>query len=404
MGTFSNTGETRPSESGTSSNYAAEASEFQAVEVTRPDEPVYLAPSKESERRGAVSRGARLPVFGASNGPGCRGRWLSIAPEAYICEDGTAPSAERAPPLDTRATLSPDGLPYHYYFVAKDGAFGYDALETAEDGVPSSQLQPGFGLAFSRLSHKSAGDAFGLTTHGFWVPLRDLNPAVPTRFQGSAWTPTLGWVIRDAAPVFSAPGKRKPGVVLERLTALSVLEERPLARVGYLRVDESSWLRADDVRRPELAPPPAEALPGERWLDVDLAKQTLVAYVGDQAKFATLISSGRGAKGSATATPPGVHRIWVKLATSDMDNVDDASAEQNYAIEAVPWVMFFHHGVGLHGTFWHRRFGEVKSHGCVNLSPVDAERLFYWTSPRLLPGWSAVLPTPHELGTLVRVR
>ena len=87
-----------------------------------------------------------------------------------------------------------------------------------------------------------------------------------------------------------------------------------------------------------------------------------------------------------------------------MTNLEDDDANGYYAIEDVPWVMFFHKGYGLHGAFWHRAFGHVRSHGCVNLTPGDAKWLFDWTSPALPPGWSAVLPTPDEPGTLVRVR
>jgi lipoprotein-anchoring transpeptidase ErfK/SrfK len=149
--------------------------------------------------------------------------------------------------------------------------------------------------------------------------------------------------------------------------------------------------------------PPAEAAPGERWLDVDLARQVLVAYRGERPLFAMPVSTGRGPAGSELATPPGVHRVWVKLATSDMDNLEDSGASRNYAIQAVPWVMYFDRGYGLHGAFWHHAFGHVMSHGCVNLTPADAERVFAWTSPHLPSGWSAVLPTEYELGTLVRV-
>ena len=106
------------------------------------------------------------------------------------------------------------------------------------------------------------------------------------------------------------------------------------------------------------------------------ASQVLTAYVGERAVFATLVSTGRGADGSELATPRGTHRLWVKLKTSNMDNLDDESATENYAIQAVPWVMYFEHGYGLHGTFWHRDFGNKHSHGCVNLTPLDAERLF----------------------------
>lgn len=375
-----------------------------SVEVNRSEEPIYVAASSESPRRGTAAQGARLPLFGAQQGPGCRGRWLLVAAEAFICEDGVTPSRLAPLALDAPSRASADGLPYRYSFVSRDGSFGYDALSTAEEGVPSTQLQPGFGVAVQRVAEKAPGDAFGLTSHGFWVPVRDLTPAPAISFQGSTWSDALGWVVRDGAPLFSAPGKRRAGASLARLTTVSVLEMRGSGRAEYVRVGDADWLRGDDVRRPKLAPPPLEVRPLERWLDIDLERQTLVAYQGATPVFATLISSGRGAAGTEAATPPGAHRLWVKLRTSDMDNVEDLAARENYAIEAVPWVQFFQRGYGLHGAFWHRRFGEVKSHGCVNLAPLDAERLFSWTSPRLFPGWTAVLPTPREPGTLVRVR
>jgi lipoprotein-anchoring transpeptidase ErfK/SrfK len=87
-----------------------------------------------------------------------------------------------------------------------------------------------------------------------------------------------------------------------------------------------------------------------------------------------------------------------------MDNLENLEARESYAIQSVPWVMYFDRGYGLHGAFWHRAFGRVQSHGCVNLTPADAERVFQWTSPRLPEGWSAVLPTDYERGTLVSVR
>jgi hypothetical protein len=35
-------------------------------------------------------------------------------------------------------------------------------------------------------------------------------------------------------------------------------------------------------------------------------------------------------------------------------------------------------------------FGTPRSHGCVNLAPVDAHRLFFWTDPPVPPGWHGV--------------
>jgi lipoprotein-anchoring transpeptidase ErfK/SrfK len=183
-----------------------------------------------------------------------------------------------------------------------------------------------------------------------------------------------------------------------------VLERSDHGREAWLRIDGDAWLRARDTTAAELQSPPVEVRPEERWIDVDLAHQMLVAYRGERALFALPVSTGRGPEGTELATPPGLHRVWIKLRTSDMDNLENLEAERNYAIQAVPWVMYFDHGYGLHGAFWHRAFGRVQSHGCVNLTPADAERLFDWSSPRLPAGWSAVFPTDHELGTLVRVR
>jgi len=75
-----------------------------------------------------------------------------------------------------------------------------------------------------------------------------------------------------------------------------------------------------------------------------------------------------------------------------------------FSIEDVPYVQFFDRGVALHGAFWHSSFGKPKSHGCVNLSPLDARALFEFTAPHLPRGWSAVLPSSTEKGTLIRIR
>jgi hypothetical protein len=375
----------------------------QSAVVAKDDEPLFMEPSSASARRGSAIRGARLPLFGARLGPGCRLRWLSVGPSAWLCEERATLSPEAPLAFDAPVESTPLGLPYRYFFVAKDGSFGYRALETAEEGSPDVQLRPSFGIAVSRVSNKKTGDPFGLTSRGFWVPMRDLAPVDPVGFQGVPWSAATAWVVKDATPLFSAPGRRRPGATLSRLTVVSVQEVRDIKFARYYRVGDKDWLRAEDVVQPVLAPPPADLRPGERWIDVDLTRQTLVVYIGEAPVFATLVSTGIGALGSEAATPTGSYRIWVKLRTSDMDNLENVQVRENYAIEAVPWVMFFHKGYGLHGTFWHSRFGETRSHGCVNLAPRDAERVFHWTSPRLLPGFSAIHPTAHEPGTLVRV-
>jgi lipoprotein-anchoring transpeptidase ErfK/SrfK len=135
---------------------------------------------------------------------------------------------------------------------------------------------------------------------------------------------------------------------------------------------------------------------------VSIAEQVLVAYEGTRAVFATLVSTGADRRGSQT--PTGAFRIWAKLATSDMDDLERTDVESNYLIEGVPWVQYFSGGIALHAAFWHDDFGHRRSHGCVNLSPRDARFLYAFTRPNVPDGFSAYIPDADERPTIVRVR
>jgi hypothetical protein len=55
-------------------------------------------------------------------------------------------------------------------------------------------------------------------------------------------------------------------------------------------------------------------------------------------------------------------------------------------------------GIALHGTFWHDRFGYKHSHGCVNMTILDAEWTFKWSenAPNDLWVWVHTSnPTSH---------
>lgn len=376
-----------------------------SVLVLRRDEPLYTEPNKGAARRGAAERGARLPVFELTRGGGCSGRWFAVGPLAWICEEGAEASSASAPPERPRERTA-EGLPHDYYFVGRDGSFGYGDLLVAEEGVPEAQLLPGFGVAITREGQKPGGERYGLSTHGFWIPLRDLRRVSPPLFRGVDVGETLdvGWVKADKTRLRRAPGGPALKDVVPRQTRVQVLESRVHAGKEWLRVGNDEWLLASELSRPTRGPRPNGVRAGEHWFDVELGAQTLTAYAGDHPVFSTLVSTGRGREGTELSTPKGEQRIWVKLLQSDMDNLENLEANESYAIQAVPWVMYFKKGVGLHGTFWHRAFGRVQSHGCVNLSPADAERLFDWAAPRLPSGWTAVLPTVYDQGSLVRVR
>jgi len=280
-------------------------------------------------------------------------------------------------------------------------------LRSADISAPDQAFEKGFAVAIEQ-QREHRGELWGRTTHGIWVPMSDLNPVRPTAFRGEELSDgnlDIGWVYTNNAHVYSKPSSfARTQRTLVRFQLLEILEVKQAQGKTFYRFADNAWATDRDVRKPSKAPPPAEAKPGERWIDIELATQTLVAYRGDQPVYATLVSTGKGRQGTPFATPKGVHRIWVKLVGSSMDNLEDEEAADYYSIEDVPYVQFFSRGVGLHAAFWHTKFGNVRSHGCVNLPPQDAQWLFRFTSPHLPAGWRAVFPSDLEPSTIVRVR
>ena len=131
---------------------------------------------------------------------------------------------------------------------------------------------------------------------------------------------------------------------------------------------------------------PFEIEPGEPWIHVDISSQSLVIYRGDTPVYATLVSTGI----DGHDTPIGTFTIHKKAITDTMANLGPDAGDDAYRIQDVPWTQYFEGSFALHTAFWHHRFGLRRSHGCVNLAPADAHRVFRETWPRIPDGWHAV--------------
>ncbi len=325
-----------------------------------------------------------------------------MGPIAWLCND-----AEKVTCSTSEGTPSPPIEPTTAFARVTDrGALGYRHFGLVEQGVPDAEFQPGFFLGIEARRSNETGDWFSLTTSGLWVTERDLTTLEASRFAGVAVTGALdmGWLhTTRAIPRSSIAGMLRQTRPLSRLSRVNVRQVMDHNGRRWYQTDYG-WLSQSELRVPELSSPPSQLLPEERWIDVDTLHQTLVAYVGSRPVYATMVSTGRGRAGSARATPLGEFRVWAKLLATDMDNLDDPEAVTSYVLESVPWVLFFHRGYGLHGTYWHDAFGNPKSHGCINLSLADARWLFAFASPILPAGWRAVHPTVYDRGTLIRIR
>jgi lipoprotein-anchoring transpeptidase ErfK/SrfK len=215
--------------------------------------------------------------------------------------------------------------------------------------------------------------------------------------------PSFAWTNLKKTSVRAAPDPKAESVLKLELRTRVPLLERADGPHGesFWRVGDGLWIDASQLNEVHLAPaPPPDVLEGtgnDQWIDVDLGEQTLVAYRGGRAVFATMISSGR-----SMPTPRGNYPVWAKVASTTMAN--QAYEDKPYMVQGVPWVLLFQGHNALHGAYWHNRFGNRKSHGCVNLAPYDARWVFEWTGPTLPTGWTGYLPSDLRRSVVVHVR
>jgi len=174
----------------------------------------------------------------------------------------------------------------------------------------------------------------------------------------------------------------------------------------YWETKEGHYLREDEAAVFDTPPPPTTFdWKSTKWIDVSITYQSLVLYEGERPVYATLVSTGVDGMGdpkTTRSTVRGEFRIGYKHVTTTMD-ADDP--ESHFELRDVPWVEYFEGSYALHAAYWHDDFGRPRSHGCVNMSPVDARRVFTWTDPPLPEAWHAVKAgKTMGLGTWVRVR
>jgi hypothetical protein len=333
------------------------------------------------------------------------------------------------------------GVPWYLreYDGGKPNDITLDDLREATGGPIVKRMVKGFYLALDKEVDTGPNKAYKWwrTTSGLITPLdRIVVARLPTDFHGvwldqeptqadldaadagpdSGTTPRpqkklefpvgfLLWLHAHKYTLTDDHKKATQGELVRRFTAVQLTgQEALVSGYRYAETDEGWWMRQAEGTIAKPGPVPTDLKPGEKWIDVNLKTQTLIAFEGDKPVFATLVSTGRmddEVKEKDHRTKPGSFRIREKHIAATMDG--DVASDGPYSIEDVPWIMYFNGSIALHGAFWHQNFGHVQSHGCVNLSPVDARSLFGWTDPKLPAGWHGVMATDDNPGTRVVV-
>lgn len=120
---------------------------------------------------------------------------------------------------------------------------------------------------------------------------------------------------------------------------------------------------------------PENADPGNKRIVVNRSKQMLYAYEGDTLFMEEKISTGV----ELTPTPRGTFTIFKKTPSRYMQGPIPGISDKYWDLPGVPWNLYFtHQGAIIHGTYWHDRFGSKSSNGCVNIAPLQAEKLYKW--------------------------
>lgn len=133
----------------------------------------------------------------------------------------------------------------------------------------------------------------------------------------------------------------------------------------------------------ELTPLATQIPFDQKNLIVDLKKQTLTAYEGDQKVNHLRISTGIRTSEGGFATPKGVYRTNTKRPCRHMFE-PPSEFGLGYDLPGVPWVCYFtRDGIAFHGAYWQNNFGVPYSHGCINMSPQSAKWVYRWTTPEV---------------------
>ena len=309
---------------------------------------------------------------------------LVLAVPASRAASPTLAGTGTAPPTPDAAQFG--DLPETFADVRKDGADVFESVADIRAGTPTGHVGDKTFVAIKPKAKTLTVDGIKyFKTDQGWIARTDLSWYSPSTFHGERITDLSlpAWAyphrIGVALTVRSEPNRKAS--ILGKLIAREVITIVEL-RDGFARLQNAmgvaQWLDARDIKQAVAVPRPSGVSTDDRWLDIDLDKQILVLYRGDAPVFATLISTGK----KKWETPIGVYRIVDKRERARMQ-ADGATEQWNVA--AVPWTMTFRKNFALHGTYWHDGFGRARSHGCVNLAPADAHRIFEFVAAATPP-------------------
>jgi hypothetical protein len=303
----------------------------------------------------------------------------TVGPGHYAASLANARIPADAAPLATERLTRPDKILENTFArVTTPEAPLFASPDDALAGNVKKALSKGF-LYVQLASTAQAGDqVLYQIRSGEYIRAGDVQEVTPSSFQGVALTENpvrpFGWLVLAVRP------STLPGLVadknVKRLPRYRLVQIYAIVKVGawnWYMIGPHQWVEQRNVGVVDFNPPP-EGVTG-KWVQVNLYEQTMAAYEDGRMVYASLVSSGL----DKWATQPGLFQIWAHLQQDRMAGSYEADHSDYYSLEAVPYVMYFDGSRALHGEYWHDKLGFKRSHGCVNLAPLDARWLYDWS-------------------------
>ncbi len=364
-----------------------------------------LRGDREGGRRGGrrSRRGRREPRAGG------RGRGGS-----GLVEDKAAAVAEAAS-LGTRrrpSKRSREALVARTSTTRAGRATSRSPISTKDaDGTVAKRMVKGFFVAVDKTFGWN-GRSWYKTTAGLVAPSDRMYIIKPPASQGIDFpegAKSVGFILAKSASKYQFDAEKKSVTVagsLDRFAAFGLTGRVPYPQVDGLPEDHRGLV--DEGRRRDVHRSRRPAAGSRAGREVDRREplaQDACRGRGRQARLRGAHLAGEALEGQEEGPPHahGVFRIREKHIATTMDGDGTVAGDLPYSIEDVPFVAYYDGSYALHGAFWHGNFGREMSHGCVNLSPLDAKKVFFWSEPRLPRGWHGVWATPENRGTLVSI-
>lgn len=288
----------------------------------------------------------------------------------------------RTPECDAVMAAQPypdvEPIPFDLGVIEGQDFVYFDADEVPLYNAPDGRVLETFTAgrsSYVKVLQLSEDGEWAEIRYGRWASLENAHFAEPSTFTGviiNSMPMPFAWAIYDGCMSLVPGGPRncQQSGAFQRYDLMNIYATVTVGEWDWHLVGPQQWVQQTNL---SIVYPTAPRVFSWRWLGVSTYEQNLVAYEGERPVMATLVSTG-DMEAEQWRTDPGVWQVELFWEAGPMEGA--AGSDDFYALDQVPYHMYFNWREALHGVYWHDNFGYYWSHGCVNLSVSDAKWLW----------------------------